>query len=534
MAPLNAPWTTIAELLETSYRRFSSRIAVQDERGSLTYKELRERSIQIAANLAKKGVRQGDRVALIINNRSEYVQVEHAVALGGFVRVCAITRLHSREVAHILADAQPAYAFIEESWLANAEADFLKNVSCPVVVVGCPADSPLANDGRLERFESFASTGGGDFALPSLCPADLAWLMYTSGSTGTPKGVVHTHRSITAMIRNILSVMRTTNADDVAVHTAPLSHFSGAIAWALFAAGSKNVLLERFQPQELFRTVSEVGATILPLVPVQLNIVADYLRHSNQSTANIRMVPYAGSAIPPDKLAAAREFFGAALVQFYGATEAPMPITALYPEEHVDTRNELGLSRFASAGSPIAGVEVSIRDNENHPVMPGTVGEIAVRSPANLNGYWRNKEATDEILEADGFVHTGDLGLLDSHGFLFIVDRKKDMIVTGGFNVFPRELENVISAMPGVQEVAVVSAPDEKWGETIVAVVALQPGSTLTLEQVQAQCRDRLAGYKMPRKLEIVDALPKTSTGKIQKRSLQDRYWAGRQRRVGG
>jgi acyl-CoA synthetase (AMP-forming)/AMP-acid ligase II len=248
----------------------------------------------------------------------------------------------------------------------------------------------------------------------------------------------------------------------------------------------------------------------------------------------VRLVPYAGSAIAPDRLEAAKTHFGDALIQMYGASEAPMPLASLPPQDHVGHVNRLGLPRFASAGRQVDGVEVQIRDLDNTVLPAGERGEIVVRTPSVTPGYWNKPEATAEILEADGFCHTGDVGVIDEDGYLFLLDRKKDMIITGGFNVYPREVENALSGMPGVAEVAVVSAPSEQWGESIVAVIAPEPGAELTLEQVQHHCRASLAGYKVPRRLDLVDALPKGGTGKVLKRELARQYWGDAERRVGG
>jgi len=525
---------TIADLLEHSYRTHGSRTAVRDSRGGLTYDELHERARRIAAHLHNAGVRPRDRVALIISNRSEYVQIEQALALGGFVRVAAIVRIHNNEAIHIFDDAKPSFAFIEESWLAKAGKEFLNQLPCPVALVGANEIGRPASFDFLRKFDSFTAPIETYSAWSAPKPGDLAWLMYTSGSTGVPKGVMHTHRSVAAMIHNTLQVMQSLRTEDVAIHTAPLSHFSGTIALAVLAAGGENVLLERFEPKELIDAIRERGVTVLPVVPTQLNMLTDYLHLHHSEIRGLRHVPYAGSAIVPERLAAAKVFFGTALVQYYGSSEVPMPITALLPDDHVDTKNELGLPRFASAGRAIGGVEVSIRDPHNKPLGPGARGEIVVRSPAASSGYWQNAEATNEIQELYGFIHTGDIGVFDNEGFLFIVDRKKDMIITGGFNVFSREVENVIGSMVGVREVAVVSAPDKKWGESIAAVIAPTPGTMLTLEQVQAHCRKHLAGYKVPRHLVLMEILPKSSTGKLQKRALREQFWGKVQRKVGG
>jgi acyl-CoA synthetase (AMP-forming)/AMP-acid ligase II len=246
---------------------------------------------------------------------------------------------------------------------------------------------------------------------------------------------------------------------------------------------------------------------------------------------NVRVLPYAGSAIRPDRAATARAYFGEAMQQVYGASEAQLPIATLRPEDHVDTVNERGLPRLASAGRVTPRVEVEIVDEHRRPVPAGTAGEIRTRGEHVSAGYWRRPEETAETF-AGGWAHTGDVGYLDEHGYLFLLDRRKDMIITGGFNVYPREIENVVSALPGVREVAVVGAPDERWGEAVTAFVSTVPESDVTAEAVLAHCRAHLGGFKVPKQVVLTGELPRTGTGKIEKQALRERLWRGRDRRV--
>ncbi|MBC2589254.1 class I adenylate-forming enzyme family protein [Rhodococcus aetherivorans] len=532
--PGNSGGPTLYDLLECSYRTYADRIAVDDGCLSLTYGELRDSALRIATWLTDHGVARGDRVVLVTNNRVEYSQVEHAVVLGGFIRVALAPRLHPVEVAGIIADCTPSCVVIEASWLAQEGAEFLADFEGHVVVIGSTDPGAQVELPNAVPLEAVLEDVPDAKSFPAPAPDDKVWFIYTSGSTGLPKGVIHTHASVTAMITGIRWAMTSVDETDTAIHTAPLAHVSGAVGWALTSAGGRNRMLAKFSPEGVFDVAEEIGATVLPVVPTQLNMLTDYLKSVPRNIDNIRLVPYAGSAIAPDRLSTAKEFFGNALVQLFGASEAPMPLTALFPADHIPVTNSVGLPRFASAGRAAPGVEIEIRDSQNRRVGVGEPGEITVKTPTACQGYWNNPEATAELFDDQGFVRTGDVGLLDEDDFLFIVDRKKDMIVSGGFNVYPREVETAISTVPGVREVAVVGAPDEKWGEQIVAVLSLEEGVSYTLEQIRDHCRSTLAGYKLPRRVEVVGDLPKGPTGKILKKTIRAEFWTDSIRRVGG
>jgi acyl-CoA synthetase (AMP-forming)/AMP-acid ligase II len=328
--------------------------------------------------------------------------------------------------------------------------------------------------------------------------------------------------------------MRTLTPDDVILHTAPVSHFSGCILLAGVAVGATNALAERFDAAEVIASVDAGDVTVLPLVPTQINMVVDELATRDRISGplgGLRLVPYAGSAIAPAQAARAKRALGDVLIQFYASSEAPLPVTVLQPEDHTMDLGAGGHPRLSSAGRPSRFAEVMIADDGGAPLARGEVGEILVRGPTVSPGYWRQPEATAEAFIADGWVRSGDVGYLDDD-FLYLVDRRKDMIVTGGFNVYPREVENAIVTMDGVREVAVVGAPDLRWGEAICAIVVPADGATVTAERVIDHCRKEIGGYKVPKRVELVDALPTGGTGKVDKRAIRERLWAGMERRI--
>ncbi|TSD94109.1 long-chain fatty acid--CoA ligase [Skermania sp. ID1734] len=518
----------LGQMYASTFENFADRPAVRDDREELTYAELGGRVRRLASALRGLGLTKGDRVIIISPNSVEWAQIERAVAIGGFVRVALLTRLHPAELAQIAADADPAVVFADADWLKTKGRDWI-----PPQVRGVVAMGPAAVPDGATRFDEFVATGRDEEAqLPE--GEDLAAVLYTSGSTGLPKGVKLTHNNAGARIRGIRNELPSLGAEDVAVHTAPISHFSGGINEVVAAAGGLNMYEAAFKAPKVADLAESGQITVLPLVPTMITMLLEELERRGAPTGqvgNVKIVPYAGSAIQPDRAEKARAYFGDAMQQLYGASEAQMPIAALSPKDHVTVKNNRGLPRLASAGKPTTFVEVAIVDENHQPLPHGETGEIATRGAHVGPGYWRNDPATAEAFR-DGWCYTGDVGYIDEFGYLFILDRRKDMIITGGFNVYPREIENVVSRIPGVREVAVLGAPDEKWGEAITAVISLVSGCDLAADAVIDYCREHLGGYKVPKRVIIIDELPKGGTGKINKVELRDKLWAGRERRV--
>jgi acyl-CoA synthetase (AMP-forming)/AMP-acid ligase II len=529
MAPLasaSVATPLVGEILASAYREFADQVAVGDSRVRLRYRELGDRARRVASGLAELGCVPGDRVGFISPNRVEYFEADHACLLGGFARLSPITRLHPLEIRAILRNAEPKVVLAESGWLRSAGNDWLP-----------PGVSQVVEFGHRDGTLADILDGPDDFEPVRPDPEAIVGLSYTSGSTGKPKGVVWTQRCMGATVRNIAAEMGHLSGADIAIHTAPLSHFSGAIGLALFSVGATNLARAEFDLEALIAAVDAGEVSVLPLVPTQINRLVEELgRRAEQGNpvdvSRLRLLPYAGSAIPPDRLAAAQRVLGSVLLQFYGSTEAPMPITALSPEDHVAALTRERSKLLASAGRPSRYVEMAVRDDRSRPVADGETGEIVVRGPHLMREYWRNRAETSATIDSEGWCRTGDLGYVDADGYLFIVDRKKDMIVTGGFNVYPREVESALSPLAGVREVAVVGAPSERWGEEVVAVVEPHDGAALTEEQVIAHCREHIAGYKVPKRVVFVDELPRSGNGKVMKATLKDRFWEGRTRRV--
>ena len=364
-------------------------------------------------------------------------------------------------------------------------------------------------------------------------PESLVWLPYTSGTTGQPKGVMVSHRALLACLRNLLVEMPPITPSDRVLHVAPMTHLSGYVGLACATRGAAQIPVAQFEPELVLRTIAEHRATVVPMVPTMINALLPAMEAQPHDVSSVHTILYGGSAIAPDRLARAVTAFGPVFVQGYGLTEVAFPLASLSKEAHVFDPRQPPPGRLASAGRVTPFVELKLVSPDGTIAPPGEPGEIVARGDVTMSGYWNRPDETMATLTDDGWVSTGDVGRFED-GFLHIVDRKKDMIVSGGFNIFPSEIENVISTLPGVDEVAVIGVPHERWGESVHAVIAVRPGATVTADDVDAVCRGRLASYKTPRSVEFVAEIPKTGTGKVMRRELREVVWQGHERRVGG
>lgn len=519
------PHVTVADLYERAYHHYATRVAVRADEYELTYAELGDRVHRIVGGLDGIGIRRGDRAVLLLDNCPEFFEIEQALFVGGLVRTALSVRLHLREALHILGDCTASVVFASPAWAERLAGvrDQLPALRQVVTIAGGPGDTTI---------EALRNADPAPHRRPGA--AEPAAILYTSGTTGLPKGATLSHANWAAMIRNELFELPPVVDGDLVLHVAPLSHLSGYIAPAYFVRGATHLVRARFDATETLALIEHHRVSILPMVPTMLNLLAMAGERVPGDYSSLHTIVYAGSAIAPDRLALARGVFGDVFVQFYGLSELPIPITCLSARDHAFEPAAGIPARLGSAGRLGPFVEVKLVGETGTEVPAGEVGEIVVRGEQTMMGYWGRPEATAEMIDAEGWASTGDLGRFDDEGYLYIVDRKKDMVVTGGFNVYPREVENVVSTLPAVAEVAVVGVPDEVWGESLKAVVVVRPGHSLTTDEVVAACAENLAGYKKPRSVDFVTDLPKTGSGKIMRRSLRDRYWAGSGRRIGG
>ncbi|WP_432937311.1 class I adenylate-forming enzyme family protein [Kribbella sp. CA-253562] len=509
---------TMATLQERSYRNYAARTAVIDGDRSLTYAELGERVHRVASGLLAAGMSRGDRGVILLDNCPEYFAIDQALFLGGFVRVAISTRLHLREVVHILADCGATTIFTSPDWAERIAAERAGLPALKLLV----ADRPAAADVTLA---DLLAQGSPEPPSEWPRPEDPAALLYTSGTTGVPKGATLSHANWLAMVRNAMVELPVVTSADVVLHAAPLSHLSGYIGPVYVATGAAHLAVPKFSPETVLDLIRAHQVTVLPMVPTMLNLLLLAAESSPHEYPTLRTIVYAGSPIAPDRLIRARAVFGDVFVQFYGLSETPLPLSCLSAEDHTFDPDGSPPARLASAGRVSPFVELRIVARDGSEAGPGEVGEIVVRTDTTMIGYWGRPEATAQMIDADGWARTGDLGRLDSDGYLTIVDRLKDMVITGGYNVYPNEVEQAISTLAAVQEVAVIGVPDETWGEALLAFVVVRDAHQLTPEEVIGACTANLASYKKPRHVEFVAALPRTGSGKLRKRDLRERYW---------
>ncbi len=487
--------------------------ALVGDGSSVTFRQAEARMNRFANALARLGLRPGDRVAVLARNRPEAVEA-YGASKAGLVIVPLNWRLSSDELVHPLADAEPTAVLAEPGFVPMLEA--LRGKAPSLRHFICLGDAP---DGWLD-YESLLAAAPAEEPGIAVAPDDLLCLMYTSGTTGRPKGAMLTHGGLMRNTRAAADWMLGLRPDDVALACMPLFHVGGLWyhLFPAYALGCTTVLLPEFSAPRVLAALARHGVTYAHFVPTMINALLADPAIQDTDLSRLRLVYYAASSIPVHMLRRAMAAFPHCdFMQGYGSTEAGM-ITELTAEDHRDAlASPEGAARLLTCGRALH-CGLRILDPDRH-----GIGEIAMRSDRSMAGYWRNPDATAAAMQ-DGWYRTGDLGRLDAAGYLTIADRKNDMIVSGGENVYPREVEDALYRDPAVLEAAVFGVPDPHWVERVTAAVVLRPGVAASAEEIAASLRGRLAGYKCPKRIVICDGLPKSGSGKILKTALRRLY----------
>ncbi len=512
---------TAAELLIGVVERYPDAPALLDGEVWLSFAEVHRLARRVATDLGRRGAVAGDRVVIHLANGPVFRLLEHAILVSGFVRVALTSRLHPREVARIVADSDAAVVCCAES-----DADALRDacrefgVNHRVLIVDGDGGEwrQSLETGPLEEAEAFHRPN----------PDDLAMLLYSSGTTGSPKGATVTHAAWVAQWSLALGRMHAIGPGDIVLSVAPMAHFGGSISLDCAMAGAATVPLSHFTVSSVLESLASTRATVLPLAPTMLKMLLDEAGPEALASAGstLRVVPYGGSPVSADTLVGAARALPGRLFQFYGLSETLAPVACLTADDHdwaaaaFDLAGEPGTRarRILESAGRVA-PETELRFSEPGPEP----SEFAVRSPLVSMRYWNNKELTRAAF-VEGWFTTGDIGYLDEEGYLHLVDRKNDLIVSGGFNVYPGEVERVIASLLEVSDVAVVGIPHQRWGEAVHAVVV--PRSTGTdlvalRTAIIQRCREHLAGYKKPASIEFADDLPRTALGKVDRKALR-------------
>ena len=517
--PGSASQLLLGSLPRKGAKVYPERTAVVYRDKRLTYRELNEKVLRLANGLVSLDVKKGDRVAILQHNSHHYVEAYFAITLIGAIAVPINFRFVGREIAYILKDAEAETIIVGDTYLETLASirtnlPLLKNIIC----IGSSQDNmveykDLLGNSPIKEIER------------RLNDDDVVFLMYTAGTTGKPKGAMLTHRNLLSST-TALAICRKLGPEDVLLLSAPIFHIASAtgIIATIFSRAT-NVVLDRFDPNLLLETIEKEKATIVGIVPAMLiQIINSPELFNRYDLKSVRAISYGASPMPSDVIKKALEMFQCEFMQGYGMTEISAAyVTFLEPSDHRIDGNHRSERILSSVGKEAINAEMRIVDDQDRDLPRGEVGEIIVRGQHVMKGYWRMPEASEEALRG-GWFHTGDLGKMDDEGYLYLVDRKKDMIISGGENIYSKEVEDILFSHPSVLEAAVIGVPDEKWGETVKAVVVLKAGMKVTEEGLIEFCKRHLASYKKPTSVEFIDALPRNAAGKVVKRILKEEY----------
>ncbi|MBV2361513.1 AMP-binding protein [Thalassococcus sp. CAU 1522] len=470
------------------------------------YAAFAARAAGVGAALAQRGIGKGDRVALFMQNSTEYLEALYGIWWTGAAAVPINGKLHEDEAAWIIGESDVSLVFADDK-SAAALAD---RVSVDIIST------------QGAGFDRMREQTGNPQPVP-LADKDIAWLFFTSGTTGRPKGVMMSCANIASMTLSYFVDVDDVRMEDAILYAAPMSHGAGLYNFMHVLRAARHVVPESggFDAREILSLATQVGPVSMFAAPTMVRRLVDAAKATGHDGEGLRTIVYAGGPMYEADILEAVEVMGPRFVQIYGQGECPMGITALSRLDVADRKSPRWRARLNSVGRAQCTVEVAILDADGRELPRGDVGEIAVRGATVMPGYWRNPTATAETLKG-GWLWTGDIGWMDEDGYVTLQDRSKDVIISGGSNIYPREVEEVLLTHPAVHEVAVVGKPDPEWGEVVVAFVACVPGQTADAAVLDALCLDRIARFKRPKTYRFVDALPKNNYGKVVKTDLRE------------
>ncbi len=515
----------IGDLPTRAAKWYPEKEAIVFEEKRFTYQELNARVNALAHALMDMGVRKGDRIAVICHNSHYYSEVVFAAAKIGAVSTNLNWRLAPREIAFLIDDSEARvilfsrrFAHLFEPLLAQMNKEFTL-----IGIEGKLREDMLDYDELISRYPNHEPEA-------DVHEDDIFMQLYTSGTTGRPKGVMLTHGNLIANSRNtIVELQLDRNCNLLGI--LPMFHIAISVVFTVVMIGAKVTFLHGFDLTAILETIEKERITALGFTPIMFLFLLEHPTIDQYDLSSVKDIIYATAPMPPDLLTRCMKKLNCNFIQFFGMTEMSPVMTMLVAEDHVLEGPEYKVRWLGSAGRPVMDVEVKIVDEEGNACPPGVTGEIIGRGPTVMKGYHKLPAETARAIR-DGWYHTGDMGYFDDHGYLFIADRKTDMIISGGENIYPREVEEAILEMEGIMDVAVIGVPDDAWGEAVKAVIVKRPGSDVTEDEVIDHCKHCIASYKKPKTVDFVETMPRSAMGKILKHELRAKYWEGRTRKV--
>lgn len=501
--------TTYLELINRGARHYPERIALVFGEESLTFAEVDHLSSQLAHALHAHGASQNSRVALLLNNGLYSVPVDFACVRAGINRVPLNARLSVTEHVRMLQDTQCSILVFGADLTEHAAA--LKAQLPDLVCLGLDAELPGGQDlmANISQHSTVPPT-------ITVSEDDVVLTLFTSGTTGTLKAAQHTQSSYAGVCKNVLMNLIDVKHDDAMLHAASLIHASGVFVLPFWLRGARTVIMSAFDPTAFLQLIASERITAVNMVPTMLQMLLDHPDFERTDITSLRQVIYGASPMPRPVIKRAMELWGRdRFWQYYGQTECPLTIAVLRPEDHEE-------DLLGACGKPSVDVEIRLVDDQGNDVSAGEPGEIAVRGPSMMASYFNAPALNEEMFMKDGWLLTRDVGVFDERGFLHLKDRTSDMIITGGYNVYPREIEDILMAHPAIAECAVIGLKDEKWVEAITAAVSLKQGQSATEQELITFVAERVASYKKPQKVIFMDAIPKTAVGKLNRKALRE------------
>ena len=519
---------TVGELYDMCVAHYGQRTALKFRQQTCTYEELGENAYRLANAFNALGLRKGDRVAFLMANCPEYVFAEYALAKLGAARVPLAVLLGSEHHVYMMNHSKSVALVYHESQASRVKSMIpqLETVRHFICISEDPGTAPADH----LHLQALLADSPPESPKVEVTAQDLCGLYYTGGTTGRPKGVMLSHRAwVNSVLLEMLSL--DLGRSEIFAYMTPLTHAAGVLLLPVLLRKGTALILEGFDPRTFLEAVEREKVTATFCVPTMIYLLLDYREARRYDTSSLRNIVYGAAPIAPDRLKQAIYRFGPIFTQLYGQTEAPMMLSVLPRDEHVIADPIRERQVLSSCGRPTVTTQLRLLDPRGNEVAQGEPGEIVVRCINMMDGYFEDPETTAEIIR-DGWLHTGDLARQDAQGFLYIVDRAKDMIISGGFNIYPREVEDALSQHPAVKEAAVIGVPDEKWGEAVKAVVVLHEGKTVTEGELIAFVKARKGKLLAPKSVEFWNSIPVTNLGKVDKKKIREPFWRDRESRI--
>ena len=511
---------TVGEMLTRNANKFPTKKAVVSEETSLDFKTLNERVNRLANGLLKKGLKKGDRIGVLIHNCHQFIEIYYAAAKTGGIFCPYNNHLKQWELKDIIDYSTPRFLFVDKDFAGMIDAlkPELKSVESYICL--------QKTDGAYwEDYEALIAQGDAVEPGIRILEDDVQSIIFTAGTTGRPKGAMRTHRHLMSdAFASAIDLQ--VGYDEKVLITFPMYHVACEDNIVRHSLLSNTIYIKKeggFNPPEVLEYISKEKISRIHLVPTMIHSLIQVPDVNKYDLSSLKLILYAGSSMPVELLKKALAIFPCGFAQLYGQTESGPFTTVLKPEDHIQDGTEKSVARLASSGKPALNYEVRIVDDNDVDVPMGEVGELIVRSEAMMIGYWQMPEETEKKLK-NGWLHTGDLAKFDEDGYVYIVERKGDMIISGGVNIYPREIEEVLYKHPSVSEASVIGLPDEHWGEIVKAVIVLKPGAKATEDEIKDFCGKNLAGFKKPKSVDFWKELPKSSQGKILKKDIRKQY----------